>query len=126
MEETRVWEYVKNVGNSLKNTWKTLGEKYNLPVTVSGMPCLAHMNFTKYPLELKTLYTVLMLKKGFLATTMCYPTLAHTPEILTLHEKAVDEVFAKINEILKKDSLDEILKAIGGPVCHSGFKRLIK
>lgn len=126
MEETKVWEHAQKVGDSLKNTWQTLADKHGIPAHAGGMSCLAHVNFEKYPLELKTLYTVLMLKKGFLATNMCYPTLAHTDEILELHAKAVDEVFAEMSEILKKDSLDEILKAIGGPVCHSGFKRLIK
>lgn len=35
-------------------------------------------------------------------------------------------LFAEMKAILDKDSLDAILDAIGGPVCQSGFKRLLK
>ena len=59
-------------------------------------------------MELKTLYTVLMLKKGFLGNTAIYPTLAHTPEVLELYRKAVDEVFGEIADILKKGNLEAV------------------
>ena len=41
------------------------------------------------------------------------------------YEAAIDTVFAEMSEILKKDDYDALLAAIGGPVCQSGFKRLI-
>ena len=83
------------------------------------------MTYSKYPLELKTLYTVLMLKQGFLGNNGFYPTLAHTPEIMKKYESAIDSVFAQMSEILKTDDYNALLDAIGGPVCQSGFKRLI-
>lgn len=126
MEETRIWEHANTIGQMAKDTWDRMAKKHNLPAESFGRPCLAHFKFTKYPQELKTLYVALMLKKGFLGTTGFYPSLAHTPEIMALHEKAVDEVFAEIAEILKKDSLDEIKKAIGGPCSDPGFQRLVK
>ncbi len=126
MEETKVWEHAMKVGQRLMDAWSTLAKKHGLPAHVSGIPCLAHFDFEIHKLELKTLYTVLMLKRGYLASTLCYPTLAHTDEIVDKHIEAIDEVFAEIAEILKKDSYDAILEAIGGPVCQSGFKRLLK
>ena len=113
-------------GQALIDKWNELIAKYDLPAHAGGTPCLAHLSFTKYALELKTLYTVLMLKRGFLGNVGFYPTLAHTPEIMEKYYVAIDEVFAEMKAILDKDSLDAILEAIGGPVCQSGFKRLLK
>lgn len=126
MQETKVWEIARNVGQSLIDAWNKYAQKHDIPAHAGGMPCLAHLTFTKYSLELKTLYTVLMLKKGYLANIGFYPTLCHTPKIMEGYFKAIDEVFEEMSEILKKDSYDELLEAIGGPVCHSGFKRLLK
>ena len=125
MEKTKVWEHVHHVGSTVINDWKTLGEKYNLDISAGGFPCLAHFSFKENTMELKTLYTVLMLKEGFLGNNGLYPTLAHTDEILDLHREAVDKVFYQIAEIIKKGGKEAILEAIGGPVCHSGFKRLV-
>ncbi len=125
IEETRAWEHAEKMGNSLIDSWNKLIKKYDLPAEAGGMPCLAHLTWTKYSLELKTLYTVLMLKEGFLGNNGFYPTLAHTPEIMAKYEEAIDRVFAKMAEILAKNDYDALVSAIGGPVCQSGFKRLI-
>lgn len=126
MEQSRVWEHVGQVGRVVMADWNALGEKHGLPLHAEGLPCLAHFIFTEYPLELKTLYTVLMLKQGFLANTGLYPTLAHTPDILELHRAAVDTVFGEMATILRKGDYKAILDAIGGPVCQSGFGRLVR
>ena len=125
MEETRVWEHTKKIGDRMIAIWNRLIQKYGIPAEAGGMPCLAHITYKKYPLELKTLYTVLMLKEGFLGNNALYPTLAHTEEIMDKYEGAVDRVFRKMSEILAKDDPKALTDAIGGPVCQSGFKRLL-
>ncbi|MBE7024883.1 MAG: aminotransferase class III-fold pyridoxal phosphate-dependent enzyme [Ruminococcaceae bacterium] len=125
MEETRVWEHVEKMGTMLIDAWNRLAEKHGIPAEGGGLPCLAHLTFTKYPLELKTLYTVLMLKRGFLGNVAFYPTLAHTPEMMAKYEEAIDAVFAEMRSVLDKEDYDALVEAIGGPVCQSGFKRLI-
>ncbi|MBQ2890060.1 MAG: aminotransferase class III-fold pyridoxal phosphate-dependent enzyme [Clostridia bacterium] len=125
-EETRIWEHTEKMGKRLIDAWNTLAKKHDIPAEAGGMPCLAHITYTKYPLELKTLYTVLMLKEGFLGNNGFYPTLAHTDKIMAKYEKAIDRVFAKMSEVLKKDDYNALLEAIGGPVCQSGFARLLK
>jgi len=67
-----------------------------------------------------------MLQEGFLGNTAVYPTLAHNDEILEKHRAALDHVFKKIGEILKQGNRQAILDAIGGPVCQTGFARLLK
>ena len=89
------------------------------------VPGKAAAFFKEFGLELKTLYTTLMLDEGFIANVSFYPTLAHNEKIVALYAEAIDRVFAKIAEI-KKGGKDAILAALDGKVCQSGFKRLLK
>jgi hypothetical protein len=66
-----------------------------------------------------------MLKEGFLGNTAIYPTLAHNEEILSIHREVIDNVLGQIAEIIKKGGKEAILETTGGPVCNSGFKRLL-
>ena len=125
MEKTRAWEYVNQIGEIVKKDWLDAAQRNGVEIDCSGVPCLAHFGFTEHKLELKTLYTALMLKEGFLGNNAIYPTLAHTEDVLALHREVIDKVFNEIGEIIKKGGKEAILEAIGGPVCNSGFKRLL-
>ena len=125
MEKTRVWEHVAKIGETVKKDWKDAADRHGVEIDCPGFPCLAHFGFKENKLELKTLYTVLMLKEGFLGNTGLYPTLAHNDQVLELHREVIDKVFCQIGEIIKKGGKEAILEAIGGPVCHSGFARLL-
>ena len=114
-----------HVGDVVKQDWADAAKRNGVEIDCTGVSCLAHFNFPEYKQELKTLYTVLMLKEGFLGNTAIYPTLAHTDEILTIHREVIDKVFCQIGEIIRKGGKEAILEAIGGPVCLSGFKRLL-
>jgi len=125
MEKTRVWEHVERIGETVKKDWADAATRYGIDIECPGLPCLAHFDFKENKKELKTLYTVLMLKQGFMGNTGLYPTLAHNDDILDLHREAVDKVFGQIAEIIKKGGKETILEAIDGSVCHSGFARLL-
>jgi 4-aminobutyrate aminotransferase-like enzyme len=123
MERTKVWEQANAAGKRLLAHWDRLIKKHNLPAKadVDGFGCLAHFAFTEQPLPLKTLYTVLMLDKGYLASTGFYAMLPHTPEIIDTYAEVIDEVFGRMAEIIKRGDVEG---AIEGKVCHVGFKRL--
>ena len=126
MKETRVWEYAAQVGETVHRDWVETANRYHLEIIPGdSFPCLADFKFVRDPLEMKTLYTALMLKEGFLGNNAIYPTLAHTQQVLQLHREALDRVFYQMAEIQAKGGRDAVLEAIGGPVCQSGFKRLI-
>ena len=114
--------HLVNTGKIVFNVWKNNADKYNLGIDVGGIYPLGHFTF-KYdnPLVLKTLFTQIMLEKGFLATTAFYISYAHKAEHLASYEKAVDEAFKIISESINKGNSEKLLK---GPVCHTGFKRL--
>ena len=125
MEKTRAWEHVMRVGDVVKQDWADAAKRNGVEIDTTGVSCLAHFNFPEHKLELKTLYTALMLKEGFLGNTAIYPTLAHDEKVLALHREVIDKVFYQIGETLRKGGKEAILEAIGGPVCNSGFKRLL-
>ena len=50
-----------------------------------------------------------------------YTCLAHTDEVLNGYFYALDPIFADIRDF--EDGKD-VMKALEGPVCQSGFKRL--
>ena len=115
--------HVSAIGNTVMEFWRKYADTYNLPViTGESYPCFAHFRFEhEFSGELRTLYTQLMLRRGFLAGTMIYPTLAHTEDVVTGYGAAIDEVFSEIADICEKD---EIKKRLDGPAAHSGFSRL--
>jgi len=124
MSKIDVVAHVDRIGTALMELWKKYGAKYSLPIIVPDCyTCLPRFKFEhELSNELKTLYTQLMLDRGFLATTSASPTLAHTEKILTEFEKALEGVFMSIAHIIKNDNILESLK---GPAAHTGFSRLI-
>jgi hypothetical protein len=92
-------------------------------VKTGGLPCFASFRFDHSEADaLRTLYTQMMLDRGFLGTAGLYPTLAHTEAIVDLYAEAIDSVFKEIAEVLA--STDELSAHLHGPVAHSGFRRL--
>ena len=123
MERTRVWEHVWRVGEEVTNVWASLGKKHGLPIQAGGcFPTLNHFAFTDFPMELKTLFTQLMLPQGFLAGTQYYPTLAHNSLITEKYAAAVDIVFAQLSDILRRGDVEKVLKE----TCEADFGRLVK
>ena len=116
--------HVERIGTLVSDAWRKAAQEHGLDVvTHDGYPCLAHFRFDHPEAEaLRTLYTTLMLDRGFLAGPAIYPTLAHTPEIVAAYAEAVDEVFGEIASIVAAGRIRESLR---GPVAHSGFRRLL-
>jgi glutamate-1-semialdehyde 2,1-aminomutase len=123
MERLKSWEVITNRGSKMQDLWKKLASENKVLISVYGIPALSTYAFnSEQALKYKTFVTQEMLKKGFLATTLFYASVAHTDEHIELYGEALNEVFRIIakceNDILKIDDL------LDGPVCHSGFKRL--
>lgn len=123
MKEIDVSKHVNKVGAAIVKLWNDFSAKHGVGiVTDGGYSALAHFRFNhEQANELKTLFTQLMLEKGFLASTVVYPTLAHNEEVLKLYEQALDDVFGQISNIISNEKISESLK---GPQAHTGFARL--
>lgn len=124
LEQLDVARKVNQIGEKVIELWKTKGEKHGLPLTFdNGYPCLAKFHF-HHPMEkaLETLYTQLMIDRGFLAGISFSATMAHTDDIISLYGEAIDEVFYELSLCIKEDSIE---KRLTGPVHHTGFQRLL-
>jgi len=122
MKREKSWEKITQIGGKISEIWKKLGQKYQLPISVFGLPALIQMKFnSKFNLEYKTLITQEMLKKGYLAANSVYVCTEHNPNILEGYETALDNVFELIAECENKGSIDKLLE---GPICNVSFQRL--
>lgn len=122
MIRKKVPTHLIKTGRVVKKGWLDLAKKHQVLIHVSGIDPLGHFDFD-YPnaLTLKTLFTQMMLEKGFLATTAFYASLAHKKHNIQAYLHATGLVFAKLAKIIKEGNPE---KYLNGPICHSGFKRL--
>lgn len=118
----KVQDHLKKIGKMVQEGWKMAADKTGLSIHVDGIYPLGHFSFeSEKPLVLKTLYTQIMLEKGFLATTAFYASFAQKEADVARYLKATEETFEIIAKAIKSGETEKLLK---GPVCHSGFARL--
>lgn len=124
MKAIDVPAHAHHIGTMVMDLWRERGAKHGLPVIVpESYPGLAHFAFDHPQAnDLKTLYTQLMLKRGFLAGLAIYPTLGHTDDIVAMFGEAMDAVFAELGRALSEGSIAGRLE---GPPAHEGFRRLL-
>lgn len=122
MKDKDVPSHLVKIGDLIGQGWQRLAEQHSLKIDVLPPQPLVTMSF-KYenPLEIKTLFTQEMLKKGYLAATSVYVSYKHTPSIIDDYLIAVDDTFRLISKALEKNDVKSYLE---GPVCHGGFQRL--
>jgi glutamate-1-semialdehyde 2,1-aminomutase len=122
MERVKSWEKITKIGEGIVARWSALGKKYDLPLTVFGVPASPSFGFNgEKALAYKTLITQEMLEKGYLASTLVFVCTEHSPEIVDGYFDTLDPVFALVKECEEGRDIGALLK---GPICHSGFKRL--
>jgi glutamate-1-semialdehyde 2,1-aminomutase len=122
MEREKSWEQITQTGLNIMEGWKSLAEKHNVPIKISGLPAICIFAVDRpNALAYKTLITQELLKKSYLSSNLIYTCTAHTPEVVEGYLQALDEVFELVAKC--EDGLD-VSTLLDGPVCHSGFKRL--
>jgi len=122
LRQKKVPLHLGKTGKEIQAGWKRLAGKHKLGISVSGIYPLGHFDFKDpAPEVLKTLFTQLMLDRGFLAGNSFYSSYAHTKGHVKRYLEAVDESFAFIKHVLAKGNPERYLK---GPVCQSTFARL--
>ena len=123
MEREKSWEIITRIGISLQESWQSLADKYELELSLTGLPSLGGFAIrSKYALQYKTLIAQEMLKGGYLASTSCYTSIAHTSEIIEQYLGCLESIFCTIASCESGElSISDLLE---GPICHNGFKRL--
>ncbi|MGC9970651.1 MAG: aminotransferase class III-fold pyridoxal phosphate-dependent enzyme [Bryobacteraceae bacterium] len=118
----QVPSHLVRIGTAVQQGWAAAARRAGLSVCISGIAPLGHLSFN-YPngLAMRTLFTQLMLQRGFLATGAFYATFAHQPEHVEAYLDAVSECFHTIAEAHAAGTVESSLE---GPVAHAGFQRL--
>jgi glutamate-1-semialdehyde aminotransferase len=121
-ERCNVPNHLIRMGTLVQEGWRTAAGKVGLGLEVKGIAPLGHFSFVgEHKREAHTLFTQLMLERGFLAPSAFYATFAHQDEHIENYNDAVDDVFQIIAAVHKRNSFAEEVK---GPIAHSGFRRL--
>ena len=111
-----------STGKKIQAAWQSAAEQTGLALTVSGIPPLAHFSLHAEDAQAaRTLFTQLMLERGFLASNAFYATYAQSDEDIEQYSAAVMEAFRELAQATETDTVKKLLK---GPVAHVGFFRL--
>ena len=117
-----VGNHLVRIGKQVQDGWRSAALAAGLELEVGGIPPLGDFSFPgEQWLAARTLFTQMMLERGFLATGAFYATFAHQDEHVQAYLAATNEVFRAIAEAQTDGSLTSRLK---GPVAHTGFRRL--
>jgi glutamate-1-semialdehyde 2,1-aminomutase len=120
--DLNVGRHLTRIGRRIQEAWRDAATAAKLPIEVSGIPPLGHFAFqVEEPQSARTLFTQMMLDRGFLASPSFYTMYAHTDEHVDRYASAVREVFAELSTAIANRSVQQLLR---GPVAHSGFSRL--
>jgi glutamate-1-semialdehyde aminotransferase len=122
MQEKNVPEHLDKIGNLIGEGWKSLAEEHNLNINILTPNALITFIWDyKNALEIKTLFTQEMLKRGYLASQSVYVSYSHTEDHVKNYLSKVGEVFALISKNIQENN---VIDKLEGPVSHSGFQRL--
>ena len=124
-ERCNVPDHLIRTGSAVQKIWRKASRSAGIPIDAGGISPLSHFAFTCVEPDqnqaLVTLYTQLMLDRGFLAGKSFYASYAHTQAHLDSFETAVEDSFGIISQAIEKKS---VMKLLRGPIAQSGFKRL--
>jgi glutamate-1-semialdehyde 2,1-aminomutase len=123
MESVKSWEIITDLGKKMRDYWRSMAIENDLSITISGIPALSTYCFnSKHNLIYKTYISQEMLKKGFLASTNFYPSIAHDYQIIEKYINELNVLFKNISNCEK--GLIDPNSLLESSVCHGGFKRL--
>ena len=119
---TNTGSHLMRLGQRVQEGWEIAASNSGIPIHVNGIYPLSHFVFeTGDPLAVKALFVQLMMERGYLATTMYYPMLAHRDSHVDGYLEACQEVFGELAVHLRNGTLRQVMK---GKPATSGFSRL--
>ena len=77
----KVAQHLIAIGSQVMEGWERIAKRHGLKLHTSGLPSLCHFSFEhEHELVLTTLFTQMMLERGYLAYNQFKPSFAHTSE----------------------------------------------
>ena len=121
-QRSRVADHLDRIGTLVQDGWKAIAHDLGLDIEVGGIPPLSHFSFSGQDKQAAhTVFTRLMLQRGFLASKGFYATLAHTEDDVARYLESARAVFAEVQTASAEGAL---LARLEGGIAHSGFSRL--
>ena len=124
MERINSPELLKHYGDRIVGTLNDAAKKHGLKLLISHVTPLAHTDWAyDNGLAIQTLFSQLMLDRGYLVSSAIYASTGYSDEIIDCFGKDVDESFEIIADAIKMGTVEKQLR---GPIKQSGFARLVK
>ena len=115
-----VHKHLAEIGDFVKKGWQRLSIKYELEITVSGLPSLCSFQFEHEEARaMNTYFTIEMLQYGILGFRQFKPSFAHDKNHVDQYLHSVEEVFKNLSKTNPGDLIETSLH-------HTGFSRLTK
>jgi len=117
-----VAEHLIAIGNLVMSGWQRAAKRAGINLNTGALPSLAHFQLQHDDeLTLTTLFTQLMLEKGYLAYNQFKPSYAHQEHHVESYMAAVNEAFDILADAGANGCIASLLK---GPSARRGFYRL--
>ena len=124
-ERCNVPDHLIKTGTAVQAIWSKAADSSGISIEAGGIPPLSHFTVAgtspDETQQIFTLYTQLMLDRGFLAGKSFYSSYSHTKAHLDSFQIAVEESFGIISGAIENKTVKKMLK---GSVAQTGFKRL--
>lgn len=122
-ERCSVPRHLIRSGTAVQKGWRSAAaDQHEFDIDIGGIPPLSHFSFKgENGLLLQTLYTQMMLERGFLAGKSFYACYAHQDEQIQQYLEATREIFQHLAKFLEEGILASMLK---GSPAKPGFYRL--
>ena len=122
LRRENVTDHLSEIGNQVLEGWRDAAAGAGITVEAGGHASLSHFAFKhKDEPVLTTLFTQLMMDRGFLAYNQFKPSYSHTSEHVRSYVIAVREAFEVLANALARGNTLDLLR---GPVAQRGFYRL--
>ena len=114
-------KHMMHIASMVQKVWEEKAEKHGLSIHIGGFNPLLHFSFEQEHAVRISYFSQEMLKRGFLASGSFYAMYAHTEQHVKEYAQAVDEVFARLAELILEGKVSEKLEGL--PV-QPGFARI--
>jgi glutamate-1-semialdehyde 2,1-aminomutase len=120
--QQNVARHLSAMGELVRLGWQAAAAEAGLSIVISGIAPMAYFALD-YPQAqaLHTLFTQMMLDRGFLAGPAFYAMFAHQEAHVERYLDAVREVFRALAQAIAAGTVEAQLR---GPVAHARFLRL--
>jgi glutamate-1-semialdehyde aminotransferase/aryl-alcohol dehydrogenase-like predicted oxidoreductase len=121
MKRVKSWLKIISIGKKIKKYWYSLGKKYNVKISITGLNSMPSLNFiSKKNLYYKTYLTQELLKKKILSSNVIYCSVSHE-KYLKIYFREFKKLFEKISRFEKGYN---VLGYLEHPLARPGFQRL--